>query len=45
MRLVVKVPNDPDNAQWQLEGQTLTIELDVKDSMRTLKEKLMVRIM
>ena len=44
MRLVVKVPNDPDNAQWKLEGQTLTIELDVKDNMRTLKQKLMVRV-
>ncbi|CAH0480630.1 unnamed protein product [Peronospora belbahrii] len=41
VRLVVKVPNDPDNAQWKLEGQTLTIELDVKDNMRTLKQKLM----
>ncbi|KUF79942.1 splicing factor 3A subunit 1 [Phytophthora nicotianae] len=42
VRLVVKVPNDPDNAQWKLEGQTLTVELDVKDNMRTLKQKLMV---
>ncbi|RLN45004.1 hypothetical protein BBO99_00006658 [Phytophthora kernoviae] len=41
VRLVVNVPNDPDNSQWKLEGQTLTIELDVKDSMRTLKQKLM----
>ncbi|KAG3224197.1 hypothetical protein PC129_g5139 [Phytophthora cactorum] len=41
VRLIVKVPNDPDNAQWKLEGQTLTVELDVKDKMRTLKEKLM----
>ncbi|ETK86652.1 hypothetical protein L915_08748 [Phytophthora nicotianae] len=41
VRLVVKVPNDPDNAQWKLEGQTLTVELDVKDNMRTLKQKLM----
>uniref|UniRef100_A0AAV1THM5 Splicing factor 3A subunit 1 n=1 Tax=Peronospora matthiolae TaxID=2874970 RepID=A0AAV1THM5_9STRA len=40
VRLIVKVPNDPDNAHWKLEGQTLAIELDVKDSMRTLKEKL-----
>ncbi|CAI5727485.1 unnamed protein product [Hyaloperonospora brassicae] len=44
VRLVVKVPNDPDNAQWKLGGQTLTIELDVKDSMRTLKEKLMTEL-
>lgn len=42
MRLVVKVPNDPDNAQWKLEGQTLNVEVDVKDNMRTLKQKLMV---
>jgi splicing factor 3A subunit 1 len=42
VRLVVKVPNDPDNAQWKLEGQTLDVELDVKDNMRTLKQKLMV---
>ncbi|KAG3161149.1 hypothetical protein PI126_g6574 [Phytophthora idaei] len=41
VRLIVKVPNDPDNAQWKLEGQTLTVELDVKDKMRTLKGKLM----
>ncbi|KAG6621971.1 Splicing factor 3 subunit [Phytophthora cinnamomi] len=41
VRLVVKVPNDPDNAQWKLEGQTLTMEVDVKDNMRTLKQKLM----
>lgn len=39
---MVKVPDDPDNAQWKLEGQTLTVELDVKDNMRTLKQKLMV---
>ncbi|POM77411.1 Splicing factor 3 subunit [Phytophthora palmivora] len=44
VRLVVKVPNDPDNAQWKLEGQTLTVELDVKDNMRTLKQKLMVSL-
>ncbi|CAH0486315.1 unnamed protein product [Peronospora farinosa] len=44
VRLVVKVPNDPDNAQWKLEGQTLTIELDVKDNMRTLKQKLMAEL-
>ncbi|CAI5744123.1 unnamed protein product [Peronospora destructor] len=44
VRLVVKVPNDPDNAQWKLEGQTLTIELDVKDNMRTLKQKLMTEL-
>ncbi|EGZ25148.1 hypothetical protein PHYSODRAFT_481939 [Phytophthora sojae] len=42
VRLVVKVPNDPDNAQWKLEGQTLNVEVDVKDNMRTLKQKLMV---
>ncbi|KAI9998340.1 hypothetical protein PInf_002722 [Phytophthora infestans] len=41
VRLIVKVPNDPDNAQWKLTGQTLTVELDVKDNMRTLKQKLM----
>ncbi|KAE9038902.1 hypothetical protein PR003_g3846 [Phytophthora rubi] len=41
VRLMVKVPDDPDNAQWKLEGQTLTVELDVKDNMRTLKQKLM----
>ncbi|CAI5723710.1 unnamed protein product [Peronospora effusa] len=44
VRLVVKVPNDSDNAQWKLEGQTLTIELDVKDNMRTLKQKLMAEL-
>ncbi|RLN46397.1 hypothetical protein BBJ28_00014764 [Nothophytophthora sp. Chile5] len=42
VRLVVNVPNEPDNAQWKLEGQALTVELDVKDNMRTLKQKLMV---
>ncbi|KAG7396261.1 splicing factor 3a, subunit 1 [Phytophthora boehmeriae] len=41
VRVVVNVPNDPDNTQWKLEGQTVTIELDVKDTMRTLKQKLM----
>ncbi|KAE9028888.1 hypothetical protein PF011_g1354 [Phytophthora fragariae] len=41
VRLMVKVPDDPENAQWKLEGQTLTVELDVKDNMRTLKQKLM----
>ncbi|KAL4110043.1 hypothetical protein PRIC1_001736 [Phytophthora ramorum] len=44
VRLVVKVPDDPDNAQWKLEGQALTIELDVKDTMRTLKQKLMAEL-
>ena len=44
VRLVVNVPNDPDNAQWKLEGQALTVELDVKDNMRTLKQKLMVSV-
>ncbi|KAI9922759.1 hypothetical protein PsorP6_001214 [Peronosclerospora sorghi] len=44
VQLIVKVPNDPDNRQWKLEGQTLTIELDVKDNMRTLKEKLMTEL-
>ncbi|EEY68150.1 splicing factor 3 subunit, putative [Phytophthora infestans T30-4] len=45
VRLIVKVPNDPDNAQWKLTGQTLTVELDVKDNMRTLKQKLMVSVL
>ncbi|OWZ19584.1 Splicing factor 3 subunit [Phytophthora megakarya] len=45
VRLLVKVPNDPDNAQWKLEGQTLTLELDIKDNMRTLKQKLMVSVL
>ncbi|RLN20446.1 hypothetical protein BBJ28_00023962 [Nothophytophthora sp. Chile5] len=44
VRLVVNVPNEPDNAQWKLEGQVLTVELDVKDNMRTLKQKLMVGV-
>ncbi|KAG1687882.1 hypothetical protein DVH05_004533 [Phytophthora capsici] len=44
VRLVVKVPNDPDNAQWKLEGQSLTVEVDVKDTIRTLKQKLMTEL-
>ncbi|KAL3664112.1 hypothetical protein V7S43_010996 [Phytophthora oleae] len=44
VRLVVKVPNDPDNAQWKLEGQTLNVEVDVKDTIRTLKQKLMTEL-
>ncbi|KAK1934455.1 Splicing factor 3A subunit 1 [Phytophthora citrophthora] len=44
VRLVVKVPNDPDNAQWKLEGQSLTVEVDVKETIRTLKQKLMTEL-
>lgn len=40
VRLAIKVPNDPDNAQWKLAGQTVHVEIDVKANMRSVKEKL-----
>ncbi|TMW58022.1 hypothetical protein Poli38472_013496 [Pythium oligandrum] len=41
VKLAIKVPQDADNAQWKLTGQTIIIEVDVMDTIRTLKEKLM----
>lgn len=43
VRLVIKVPEDPDNAQWKLEGQSLTVEVDIKATLRMVKEHIMVR--
>lgn len=43
VRLAIKIPHDPENAQWKLEGQTLSVEIDIKSTIRDLKEKLMVR--
>ncbi|DBA01969.1 TPA: hypothetical protein N0F65_006702 [Lagenidium giganteum] len=42
VRLAIKVPQDTDNAQWKLEGQTINVEVDIKDTIRTVKEKLSV---
>lgn len=44
VRLVINVPSDPDNAQWKLEGQTLSVEIDIKSTIRALKEKIMVSV-
>lgn len=40
----VKVPNDPSCDLWKLEGQSLNVEVDIKDSIRTLKAKLMEQL-
>ncbi|KAF1318383.1 Splicing factor 3 subunit, partial [Globisporangium splendens] len=41
VRLVINVPQEPEHSQWKLEGQTLSIEVDIKDNIRTVKEKIM----
>jgi hypothetical protein len=40
---LIQTPSDPENSQWKLEGQTLTVEIDIKENMRAVKEKIMVR--
>jgi len=43
VRLLIKVPNEPENEQWKLTGQTITVEIDVKDAMKQAKVKIMVK--
>lgn len=43
VKLSIQVPQDSENATWKLEGQTVNVEVDIKDTVRTLKQKLMVR--
>lgn len=45
MKLSIQVPQDSENATWKLEGQILNVEVDIKDTVRTLKQKLMVRVL
>ncbi|CAK4157789.1 unnamed protein product [Aphanomyces euteiches] len=40
VRLYVQVPYEPDNTQWKLSGQTLTIETDIKSLIRDVKQQI-----
>ncbi|RHY21520.1 hypothetical protein DYB32_009792 [Aphanomyces invadans] len=37
VRLLVTVPYEPENTQWKLSGQTLTIQVDIKAPIRDVK--------
>ena len=38
--LTIQLPNDNANPDWHLNGQTVAIDCQVRDTIRTLKEKL-----
>lgn len=40
---MIAVPNEPEHAQWKLEGQSVTVEVDILSTIRAVKEKLSVR--
>jgi splicing factor 3A subunit 1 len=38
--ITVRVPNEPDQAQWKLQGQSVSLQCDVRASMKMLKQQL-----